>query len=231
MGQRKKSEGFNLAFIDIMSCGLGAIILVFMLVKHNVNDSSVELENLKNDIQNLEVIKDDSIQTLKDLETRVTDEAAQEAIIRKNIDEMQSALANKRADVEKTARELEDLKTDIKGIKVKKKEDLIEIEQVSEEDYLLGLKVEGQKIAILVDSSASMTDEKLIDIIKTKSSSKKDKQQAKKWVRTKKIVEWLLARLPRYSDIVVVTFSEKAKTLGKQGWMKASDPSSLPSIL
>jgi len=30
---------------------------------------------------------------------------------------------------------------------------------------------------------------------------------------------------------VVVTFSEKAKTLGKQGWMKASDPSSLPSIL
>ena len=57
MGQRKKSEGFNLAFIDIMSCGLGAIVLVFMLVKHNVNDSSVELDNLKNDIQNLEVIK------------------------------------------------------------------------------------------------------------------------------------------------------------------------------
>jgi len=44
----------------------------------------------------------------------------------------------------------------------------------------LGLKVEGQKIAILVDNSASMTNEKLIDIIKTKHSSKKDKQQAKK---------------------------------------------------
>ncbi|MEO1925140.1 MAG: VWA domain-containing protein, partial [Gammaproteobacteria bacterium] len=40
MVQRKKTEGFNLAFLDIMSCGLGAIILVFMLVKHNVNDSS-----------------------------------------------------------------------------------------------------------------------------------------------------------------------------------------------
>ena len=78
MAQRKKSEGFNLAFIDIMSCGLGAIILVFMLVKHNVNDSSVELENLKNDIQNLELIKDDSIQTLKSLDAQVTEEAAQE---------------------------------------------------------------------------------------------------------------------------------------------------------
>jgi hypothetical protein len=231
LAQRKKSEGFNLAFIDIMSCGLGAIILVFMLVKHNVNDSSVELENLKNDIQNLELIKDDSIQTMKSLDAQVTEEAAQESVIRQNIDEMQSALAIKHADVEKTARELEELKTDIKGIKVKKKEDLIEIEQVSEEDYLLGLKVEGQKIAILVDSSASMTDEKLIDIIKTKSSSKKDKQQAAKWIRTKKIVEWLLARLPKHSDIVVVTFSEKAKILGKKGWMKASDPSSLSLIL
>jgi len=61
-----------------MSCGLGAIILVFMLVKHNVNDSSVELENLKNDIQNLELIKDDSIQTMKSLDAQVTEEAAQE---------------------------------------------------------------------------------------------------------------------------------------------------------
>ncbi|RLA22020.1 MAG: VWA domain-containing protein, partial [Gammaproteobacteria bacterium] len=32
---RRKTEGFNLAFLDIMSCGLGAIILVFMLVKYN----------------------------------------------------------------------------------------------------------------------------------------------------------------------------------------------------
>lgn len=231
MRQRKKSEGFNLAFIDIMSCGLGAVVLVFMLIKHNVNDSSIELENLENDIQSLETVKEDSIQTLKSLEAQVTEEAAQEAVIKQNIKEMQSALANKRADVEKTAREIEGLKTDIKSIKVEKKEDLIEIEQVNEENYLLGLKVEGQKIAILVDSSASMTNEKLIDIIKTKNSSKKDKQQAKKWVRTKKIVEWLLARLPKYSDIVVVTYSEKAKTLGKQGWMKASDPSSLSSVL
>jgi hypothetical protein len=231
LGQRKKSEGFNLAFIDIMSCGLGAIVLVFMLVKHNVNDSSVEFDNLKNDIQNLETIKEKSLQNLKSIEAQLAEESAQDVIIKQKLEELRAALANKRADVEKSAEEIEKLKSDIKGIKVKKKEDLIETEPVSEENYLLGLKVEGQKIAILVDSSASMTNEKLINIIKTKNSSKKDKQQAEKWVRTKKIVAWLLARLPRYSDIVVVTFSEKAKTLGKQGWMKASDPSSLPSIL
>jgi VWA domain-containing protein len=231
LGQRKKLEVFNLAFLDIMSCGLGAIILVFMLVKHNVNNSSVEFDNLENDVQNLEMIKEDSIHTLQSIETQLVEEAAQEAITRKKLEEMQSILANKNADVEITAREIEKIKSDIKGIKVKKKEDLIETEQINEENYLLGLKVEGQKIAILVDSSASMTDEKLIDIIKIKNSSKKDKQQAKKWVRTKKIVAWLLARLPRDSDVVVVAFSEKAKALGKQGWVKVNAPSSLSSIL
>jgi len=229
--QRKKTEGFNLAFIDIMSCGLGAVVLIFMLIKHNVNDSSVELENLENDIQTLEVIKQDSIQLLQSIEAQLTEETSQEAVIRQKLAEMQAALTNSSAYVEKIAREIEDLKSDIVGIEIKEKEDLIETEQLSEENYLLGLRVEGQRIAILVDSSASMTNEKLIDIIKTKSSSKKDKQQAKKWIRTKKIVGWLLARLPKYSDIVVVTFSEKARTLGKQGWMKASDPSSLPAIL
>jgi hypothetical protein len=202
-----------------------------MLVKNNVEESSIELNNLENDIQKLETVKEDSIQTLKSIEAQIDEKTAQELITRKKIDEMQSALANKSADVEKTAKEIEKIKSDIKGIKVKKKEDLIEIEQVNEENYLLGLKVDGEKIAILVDSSASMTNEKLIDIIKTKNSSKKDKQQSIKWVRTKKIVEWILARLPKYSDILVVTYNDKAKILGKQGWIKASDPSSLSAIL
>ncbi len=214
-----------------MSCGLGAIILVFMLVKHNINDSSIENEYLKNDIQNLEEIKDNSIKTLKSVEAKVMEDVAQEALIKKQLEAMQAVLVDKSSDVEMTTKKIEKLKSDIKGIKVVKKEDVIETDKISEENYLLGLKVEGQKIAILVDSSASMTNEKLINIIKTKNSSDEDKQQSKKWIRTKNIVEWLLARLPGNSEVVVVAFNEKGKALGKQGWMKASDASSLSSII
>ena len=228
---RKKSEGFNLAFLDIMSCGLGAIILVFMLVKYNVNDASVELDNLKNDIHNLEKQKENSLQTLKSVETQRAENAMQEAVAMRNLAEKQSVSAQKNADIEKATKEIETLKSDIKDIKVIKKADLIETEQINEENYLLGLKVEGQKIALLVDNSASMTNEKLIDIIQTKNSSKQEKQQAKKWVRTKKVVEWLLARLPKNSDVIVVAFSEKAKTLGNQGWVKASTPANMQAIL
>ncbi len=214
-----------------MSCGLGAVVLVFMLVKHNVNDSSVEFENLKNDIDKLEVIKEESIQKLKSIEEQLIKESATEVISKKNLEASQSVLAQGLADTAKSVEEIEKIKSEIKDIKVKKKEDLVETKQINEESYLLGLKVEGKKIAILVDSSASMTNEKLIDIIKTKSSSDQDKQRAKKWIRTKKIVEWLLARLPNDSDVLVVSFNEKATLLGAQGWMKANTPNSVDSVL
>jgi len=214
-----------------MSCGLGAIILVFMLVKHNVNDSSIETENLKNDIQNLEEVKIESAQDLKRIEAELAEKIVKNESIKNKLQQIQASLDNKKSDVEISAKEIESLKEDIKGIKVVKKEDVIETEQVSEENYLLGLKVEGKKIAILVDSSASMTNEKLIDIIKTKSSSTKDKQKAEKWQRTKRIVAWLLARLPKVSEVVVVAFNEKATSLGKQGWVSSNDSTSLSSIL
>jgi len=214
-----------------MSCGLGAIILVFMLIKHNVNDTSVELDKLKNDIQTLEAKKENSLQTLKSIETQLAEDAPQREAAKKKLEEMQVILTKASSDVAVTTKKIETLKSDIKEIKVVKKADLIETKQINEENYLLGLKVEGQKIALLVDSSASMTNEKLIDIIKTKSSSNKDKQQAKKWVRTKRVVEWLLARLPQNSEVIVVAFNEKARILGKQGWMQASDSASISAIL
>jgi len=229
--QRKKSEGFNLAFLDIMSCGLGAIILVFMLVKHNVNDSSVELDNLKHDIQTLEERKESSLQTLKSIEAELSENTSQEAAAKKSLAEKQATLAKEISNTDSTTKKIETLKSDIKDIKVVKKSDLIESKQINEENYLLGLKVEGKKIALLVDSSASMTNEKLIDIIKTKNSSDKEKQQAKKWIRTKRVVEWLLARLPANSELIVIAFSEKAKTLGNKSWMKASDSKNLSAIL
>ena len=54
MKRRRRSEGFNLAFLDIMSCGLGAMVLVFVLVKYDVSDSNVEANNLIAEIRLLE---------------------------------------------------------------------------------------------------------------------------------------------------------------------------------
>ena len=93
------------------------------------------------------------------------------------------------------------LKNDISTSPIANKEDLIEDDRGGEENYLIGLKVEGRRIAVLIDSSASMTDEKLLNIIKRKNSSVQKKNKAPKWLRTKKTVRWLLARAPKSSQL------------------------------
>ncbi len=231
MIKRKKTEGFNLAFLDIMSCGLGAIILVFMLIKQNVNDSSIEVTHLEKDIEQLNKKKQAAQQQLNSIQAQLAENTKARQAARQTNQTAKSILAKANSTVTTMASELESLKSEIKTIKVLKKDDLVATKNTNEENYLIGLKVEGKKIAILVDHSASMTHEKLIDIIKTKNGSAQSKQQTEKWIRTKKVVRWLLARLPKNSEVLVIAFNEKARILGHNSWIKSDASSSIPAIL
>ncbi|KKM95910.1 hypothetical protein LCGC14_1183440 [marine sediment metagenome] len=213
-----------------MSCGLGAVILVFMLVKQNIESSPSETDNLKKDISTLEQAKDEAQQGLEELKAQLKKENVDLSALSKSLNQQRSDLEAKSNQIQNAESALDKLKENITQIKVPKKEDLVETQQVNEQNYLLGLKMEGNKIAILVDVSASMTNEKLLDIIKTKSGPDKNKVSAAKWQRTKRVVSWLLARVPQNSQVMVIAFSEDAKQLGGSGWMQGS-PATVSTIL
>lgn len=229
MLRRKRTEGFNLAFLDIMACGLGAVILVFMLVKQNLDSAPAEIDRLKEDIASLEQAQSEAVQTLSNVSAQLADETSSLQQQGQALDAQQAALNDQQTAAEDAEKALADLKSSITEIDVPDRQDQIESETINEENYLLGLKVTGRKIGILVDMSASMTNEKLIDIIQTKSRSSQAKQSAAKWQRTKKVVNWLLARLPKDSEVVVVAFSENAQTLGSNSLQPAS-PQTVSSI-
>ena len=44
---------FNLSFLDIMSCGLGAVILIFLILKHGDSLPSDQEQLIYNDIKNI----------------------------------------------------------------------------------------------------------------------------------------------------------------------------------
>ena len=48
MAKKRKFSTFNLAFLDIMSCGFGAVILIFLIIKH---DADTQVENINQDIE------------------------------------------------------------------------------------------------------------------------------------------------------------------------------------
>ena len=166
----------NLAFLDIMSCGLGAVVLIFLLIKHNVNSSNIDDNNLMEEATILSKIN-------LELENEIN------LLSKKNLESLKKVTSLKK-DLENFEKKQTDIKEEILGIdgtneilenKIKKEEsnlnniDLINLNGKNEQSYLTGLKIEGDSIIILLDTSASMSDEKLINIIQRKISSNKIK--------------------------------------------------------
>ena len=230
MRRHRKSEGFNLAFLDIMSCGLGAVVLVFMLVKHNVGNSITETDLLTGDIQRLELQQEELQQTLEQLKNISQSEEDKIAQLRAKLTQLEQSLSQKNRNLTQKKDQLAALKNDISNRPIAQKDDLVEDDRGGEENYLMGLKVEGRRIAVLIDSSASMTDEKLLDIIKRKNGSAAGKKRGPKWLRTRKTVRWLLARAPKTSQLTVISYNASVKSLGQANWLKVDNATTLATL-
>ena len=95
-----------------------------------------------------------------------------------------------------------------------------------ERQYLTGLKIGGKRILILVDVSASMLDETLVNIIRLRNMDKATRRGAAKWRRALAVVDWLVANLPRGSRFQLYVFNTEAgPVLAKTGpkWLHSSD--------
>jgi len=227
--QRRRQETFNLAFLDVMSCGLGAVLMIFLIIKHNIavqaphpNDVTPALNIMKTEQQTLK-------KSLTTIRKNISTVTIQNNKIKQAIAQTRARIITARASATALSNANSQLKKTIvsipKAVKTVKKTGVVK------KQYLIGLGVKGARIAILVDHSASMTDRRLIDIITRKTGSDRDKMAGPKWQRTKKIVSWILARLPDSSDVGVIGYNDSARTVGPQGWLKATNKAGLKKIL
>lgn len=213
-----------------MSCGLGAVILVLILLKHQPDPAPIDTDVLKSDLSRMQQMEQElqaTLATIRKQEAEIEQIIQSEGADKKSIAEKISSIAQIAKDQQA---QLQNLKTEIENAPPAQKEDVIESEKGLEENYLLGLKVEGRRIIFLVDMSASMTDESLIDIIVRKSRSDTDKKKGPKWLRTRRIVQWLLARLPKESEAIVIGFSDKSEKIGPQNWFSATNAAAISGV-
>ena len=105
---------------------------------------------------------------------------------------------------------------------------------VGDRQYLTGLKIGGKRILILVDSSASMLDETLVNIIRRRNLSDERKRASRKWQRAVKTVEWLVSQLPPESKFQMMTFNVLARPLPASSlpeWIDSTDSASVESAI
>lgn len=126
MLRRKRTEDFNLAFLDIMACGLGAVILVFMLVKQNLDAAPSEIDRLKADIAKLEQAQIDATGTLGEVRANLATQSSRLQQKSQELDAQQSALASQQSAAEAAQSALAELKSNITEIEIPDRQDLIE---------------------------------------------------------------------------------------------------------
>jgi hypothetical protein len=222
-----------------MSCGLGAVVLVFMLVKHNVEtkaqagsvDDLDRVEQIETDLSSLKLRERDLRQALSEVDTETNRVGASIKSVSNELAELQRQLDKKLRTITDQRKQLESIKEKVENFAPAQSSDTLEDQNVGEENYLIGLKVEGRKVAILLDTSASMTDARLLDIIRRKNSSAKEKKAGPKWVRSLHIARWLLARLPKNSMFDVISFNSGARSLGPRGWKRSDDQNAISETL
>lgn len=232
MAVKRKTESSTLAFLDIISCGLGAVILIFLIIKHNIDVGSEQTDDLRSQLAALE----QQAQKLSDETEKLKRQNAELEQAGKSLEDQLvdsdgrlSALRQQNMSQEQQNKVTEG---EIEKIEVETPVDRVELAGAGQANYIVGMTVEGERIAIVIDHSTSMTHPTLEQAILAKFDTVSQRQSAPKWQRTVRIAKWLIARIPEQSQFAVIGFNSTANMLSPQsGWLPATSTTSLAQTI
>jgi hypothetical protein len=251
---RKKREftTFNLSFLDIMSCGFGAVILVFLIMNHAIEEESVDLnQNLLSEVDLLDEDVSEGVEglvqlrnTLSEIDLKMVEAQGLATRIAQETEDFEALIEDRKRegytesdDIEALKAELLSLESDVKKLRQASKDNSGANARTfigeGNRQYLTGLKLGGKRIAILLDTSASMLADKLVQVIRLRNMSGSIQRSAEKWTQSVKTVDWLTAQLPVASEYQVITFNTQAKALlpdteGK--WLEVANQAQLADV-
>lgn len=233
--RRPSASGFNISFLDIMSCGLGAVVLLFLIIKHSeVTASSSEATRLVHDVAQRQVQLETLEAQLQDVESSVKSQETANAGVKTRIAELSGQVASLRAANENLSSRIAKDRTAQQATQTRmdrqKAADAVKIEGRGERRYLTGMEVTGHRIVLMLDRSASMVDETIVDILRRRATGGHVVSGAPKWQRALRTMQWLTNRLPSTSKVQIVSFSDTPTVHGK-GWIEASDTAALTIAL
>lgn len=241
---------FSMSFLDAITAGFGAVVLLFMLVSSNalldsrtvVNDLSAEAqrwelkvlagqknlvqlqESLQQQLQEwtaLRAMRQNLVgeiqQTQAQLESLATDSAAR-----------REAIARLRTELEALNKEQQDLQA--------RPEDRASLRGFMGEgnrQYLTGLKMGGNRIVILVDTSTSMLDRTIVNVLRRRNMTPEQQRLAPKWQQVVNTVDWLTAQIPPGTQVQIIGFNDQARSLipGSDGKWVTANPAELDAAV
>jgi hypothetical protein len=255
MVRRREVNVFSLSFLDAISCGFGATVLLFMIINANVDlRSDLQLEALTSEVERAELkvltgrknllqLKDalakmiEDWVTLQGVRDQLVDEIreteAQAATLAQDSESRRAAIDRLRAELAELEAETERLSA--ASISPGEAGDRIRsFEGEGNRQYLTGLRMGGRRVVILIDTSTSMLDRTLVNIIRRRNMSAEQQQSAPKWLQVVNTVDWLTTQIAPGTQVQVIGFNDEATSLvpGTDGqWLTVTDGSELETAV
>jgi hypothetical protein len=243
---RRKVSPFSLSFLDIMFCGFGAVVLLVLVLNHDTVKSREQIfTDLRAEAVRLEIEvllgEEDLVQARNSLQATerevVLMQGESERVINTTRD-LEIEIARMSRETLASREHINQLKTDLQSLdEVQKRlgaaeaadrdagEKVREFKGEGDRQYLTGLKMGGERILILVDASASMLDETIINVIRRRNMDAASRMRAPKWQRTLSTTDWLVSNLPVTAQFQLYSFNTSAQSTvpGSDGkWLKTA---------
>ncbi len=253
--KHRKLNVFSLSFLDIITCGLGAIILLFVLVNAKsaaqrntvVSELRAQTNRIKQQVlegkKQLIQVRNTLEKTRAEVEkTRGLSRRVIETLRQKNVElaDMDKDTLASRTHVNQLKADLKSLEEDVKRLRAGARaadelgDRLRPFPGHGDRQYLTDLKMGGRRILVLVDASASMLDETIVGVIRRRNLPFKEKITAPKWQRVVATVDWLTTQLPAASKFQVYSFNEIAGPLMAAAdgtWLSAGKAQNLKAVV
>ena len=251
---RRKTEVFSLSFLDVIACGFGAVVLFYTILSAQAgvqrqqrnDDLQAEVNRLEEEVlegyKNLVVLRNslestDEAVPAEGLAARILEETEQ---LKQQLADAERDTLSKRETIERLKQDLKSLEEGTRRLSAGTPSPGQPGSRIKgfvgsgDRQYLTGLKVGGERILILVDVSASMMDESVVNVIRLRNMPESRRIAAAKWRRTVATVDWLTSQLPAKAKFQAYAFNTRARALvpGSDGrWLEAGDAKALNDAL
>ncbi|MFK8015753.1 MAG: VWA domain-containing protein [Gammaproteobacteria bacterium] len=253
--RKRRPTTFNLSFLDIMSCGFGAVVLFFMIINHATKDHNERINrDLISETNLLEKRVELGKRNLAEIrnELQETDSARKETegktdLVIEELDSISAELSELDKTTIARKESINKLKADLKSIEEEQRrlsgsvdesdnkgDSLRTVLGAGDRLYLTGLKVGGERVLFLIDASASMLDETIVNVLRRRNMSDQAKRDSEKWQRVLGSVEWLVAKMPVESQFQMFTFNQLATPTvadSRGRWLSADDAEEVNSAV
>ncbi|MCY3885689.1 MAG: VWA domain-containing protein [Gammaproteobacteria bacterium] len=247
--RRRPLNVFTLSFLDVMAGGFGAVVMIFLIINHQTEDT-------------IKTSNRDQLAEARRLDYRAKDGSENLAELRKIVGELALRIADTKEKMEIVIEEIKEKEEEVEAIekvsldqsdaleklisevdsteeeiellasRASNQRDVIAIEGEGDRQYLTGLFMGGDNILIAIDNSGSMLDSSIVNILRKRNMSSARQVQSPKWIQAVEIVEWLVANVPLESRLQIASFNDQTRLLIRpDDWHAAADGNPIEAVI